>query len=152
MRKTFLWAALLIGCAKAETPVDTSATAVAPAAPANLTAADLAGTWNGVSKAEGSDSVLARWTTTSTSDSTGTLTYEGTKTAIPIATRFDADSAIVTSAAFTPPNAKKGAPKVVFTAVGRIQDGRFVGTSRTYVPNTSQDSAQVRTFEATKAP
>jgi len=43
MRKEFLIAALFVACAKTETPVDTTTTAVAPAAPANMTAADSRG-------------------------------------------------------------------------------------------------------------
>lgn len=151
MRKAFLIAALLVACSKGETPVDTTA-AVAPAAPANMTASDLAGTWNGTSTIAGTDSVVARWTTTSTSDSTGTLTYEGTKMAIPIRTVFDADSSITTSDSFAAPNAKRGAPMLAFRAVGRMQDGRFVGQSVTYLASNPDSVVARRNFEATKAP
>ena len=153
MRKTILLAAVLMACAKAETPpADTAAPAMAPAAPAPLTAADMAGTWNGVTRNAGSDSVISKWTVKSTSDSTGTLTYDGTKVTVPFKTVFSGDSSVSTSEPFVSPNAKKGSPKVRFVSTGRIKDGQFGGTAN-IVLATNPDSVVARhTFSATKAP
>lgn len=153
MRKTILLAAVLVACAKAETPpADTAAPAMAPAAPAPLTAADVAGTWNGQTKNVGSDSVISKWTVKSTSDSTGTLTYDGTKVTVPFKTVLSADSMVATSDAFVPPNSKKGAPKVKFVSIGRVKDGQLTGTAN-IVLATNPDSVVARhTYSATKAP
>lgn len=152
MRRLFLLAAVLVACSKAETPPPDTAAAMAPAPPANLTAADLKGTWTGMSKAPGSDSVTNRWTVTSTSDSTASLTYEGSKTKIALATVFDADSFVTTSAPFVPPGAKKGASKVMFRSVGRIQSGQIVGLSTTMLATKHDSIVGTNTFTATKTP
>jgi hypothetical protein len=156
MRKTILLAAVLIGCAKTEkAPVDTAAPAMAPAAPAApapLTAAEIKGTWKGTTKNAGTDSVVAKWTVKSTSDSTGTLTYDGTKVTVPFKTVLSADSMVATSDPFVPPSAKKGSPKVRFVSVGRVKDGQLTGTAN-IVLATKQDSILARhTYSATKAP
>ena len=58
MRKFLLLAVTVVACSKAETPPPDSTAAMAPApAPAILTAADVAGTWNGVGMLETGDSV-----------------------------------------------------------------------------------------------
>lgn len=153
MRKIFLLAAVLAACAKTETkPVDTAAPAMAPAAPTPLTAADLAGTWNGTTKNAGSDSVLAKWTVKSTSDSTGTLTYDGTKVTVPFKTTFGGDSSVATSEPYTPPSAKKGSPKVRFISVGRIKDGQLQGTATVVLASKPDSVLAHHTFSATKAP
>ena len=71
MRKSFLLAAFVVAaCSKEEAPViDSAATATAPP-PATLTAADVAGSWTGTIREQGTDSVTS-FTTSRTSDSTG---------------------------------------------------------------------------------
>ena len=153
MRKAALFAALLVACSKAETPPADTATPVAPAPPANLTASDLAGTWNGASKLAGTDSVLARWVTTWSGDSTGTVLYEGTTNAVPLRAVFSGDSVMFRNAEpFDAPKAKKGAPKVAFTAVGRIRDGKFVGSSTMFLAAKPDSVLARREFEGTRAP
>ena len=156
MRKTILLAAVLMACAKSETPpADTAASAMAPAAPAPppaLTAADIKGTWKGTTKLAGTDSVLSKWTLVSTSDSTGTLTFEGTKTPIPFKSVFGADSLVATSSAFTAPGARKGAPKVMFVATSRVQNGQLVGTSNIVLASKPDSVVERHSYSATKAP
>lgn len=152
MRKAFLLAAVLVACAKSETPPPDTAAAMAPAPPANLTAADFTGTWNGISTATGTDSVVAKWVAVRSTDATGTITYEGSKTPIPMTSVFDADSVVTTSAVFVPPGAKKGAPKVMFRSVGRMRDGKLVGTSETMLATKHDSIVSRRNFVATKAP
>lgn len=82
----------LIACAKTET-AKTDSAAAAPA-PAALTDADFAGTWQGTLTPEGSDSVVAHWTQVC-----GAGTCRGTTQEAPgdtaVATyRIDADSSI----------------------------------------------------------
>ena len=153
MRKIFLLTAVLFACAKTETPpADTAAPAMAPAAPTPLTAAEMAGTWKGETRNVGSDSIISKWTVTSTSDSTGTLTYDGTKVTVPFKTVISGDSSVATSAAFLPPTAKKGSPKVMFISVGRLKDGQFSGTANVVLASKPDSVLARHTFVATKAP
>jgi hypothetical protein len=153
MRKLLMVAVLLTACSKAETPaVDTTATTPPPpAAPANLTAAAVAGTWHGESKADGKDSVVAKWTSVPTSDSTGKFVYEGSKDSITFSTKFDADSMISTSAAYASPRMPKG-PKVMFRSVGWLKDGKLSGKSATLLASKPDSVLMRNTWEATKAP
>ena len=156
MRKIMLFAVVLVGCAKAETPASDSAAGAAalpapPAVPAKLTAADVNGTWNGMTKAEGSDSVLSRWTSVSATDSTGKLVLQGVKDSIPFKTTYDADSMINTSAAYTNPGTPKG-PKVTFRAVGWLKDGKPAGKVTTMLASKPDSVVARSKWEATKAP
>ena len=153
MRKFALFAALLVGCSKAETPPADTAATVAPAPPPNLTPGDIAGTWNGASKLAGTDSVLARWVTTWSGDSTGTVLYEGTKKPVALKAVFSGDSVMFMPVEpFDAPNARKGAPKVAFTAVGRVRDGKFVGNSTMFLASKPDSVLARREFEGTRAP
>lgn len=154
MRKSTLLALLVVvACAKEEAPaVDSAATAAMQPAPAALTPADLAGTWNGTTKAEGTDSVVNRFTAMRTTDSTGAIILEGSKDTVAYTMRYDADSMIATSVAYTDPSMPKGSPPVTFRSVGRLKDGKLVGTS-TLMLASKPDSVLARsTWEATKAP
>jgi hypothetical protein len=152
MRNVMFLAAVLVACSKAETPAaDTGVAAAASVAPTPLTAADIAGNWSGTSMTEGSDSVVNRWTAVRVSDSTGKLAMQGAKDSIPYTVTYAADSMVATSAAHADPAAPRG-PKVVFRSVGRLRDGRLVGTSTTTLA-AKPDSVVGRTrWEATKAP
>ena len=152
MRKVLLLAVLLVACSKAETAkVDSAAMAPAMAMPAPLTAADVDGTWSGVSMAEGSDSVVNRWTVESVSGNEGKLTLEGSKEPIAVTRVLDGDSLVATSAPFTNPATPK-APPVTFRSVGRLKDGKLVGTAVTMLA-AKPDSIVSRTrWEATRVP
>ena len=154
MRKGFFLAVAIVACSKAETPAtDTAAAAPPPPPPpAALTPADLRGTWNGTSKREG-DTTTTTWTVVSTTDSTGKIVFGTSKDSVGTVSKFDADSVIVTSAApYIDPNLPKGAPKVTFRSVGRLKDGKLVG-SASIMPATKPDSVMARVnWEATKAP
>lgn len=104
----------VVACAKTETPADTTA-AMAPApapemapppAPA-VTEANVAGTWTGTSKMEGSDSVLSKWTQVCGAGKCKG-TSEGSKNTINSTYTLAGDSAVGTSAPFTDPNMMKG--------------------------------------------
>lgn len=153
MRKLFLLAVAVVACAKSETPAaDTAAAAPAPPpAPAPLTAADIRGVWNGTSKREGSDSTL-NFTVVNVTDSTGKLVFAGAKDSVNTMTKFDADSMIVTSAAYKDPTAPKNAPPVTFRSVGRLKDGKLVGVA-SVMPAAKPDTVIARVnWEMTKAP
>ena len=122
MRKTLIAVVLLAACAKndaaktdttAATQAGGATTPAAPAAPAKLTPADLAGTYKGESKPEGKDSVVGKWTSIMVNDSTSKIAFEGTKDTVTYSVRFDADSFIGTSKPYIDPSLPKGAPKEV---------------------------------------
>ena len=149
MKRAMLVAALVLACAPKEQPADTSAMAASPAA---LTAADLAGTWNGQTMAEGSDSVLMTWTVVSPTgmDSKGVIT--GTTDTVSYTHTFDADSFVATSAPYTDATLP-GKPQVVSRAVGRlIAPGKIAGTSTTALASKPDSILARDRWEATKAP
>ncbi|HUQ83783.1 MAG TPA: hypothetical protein VM076_21715 [Gemmatimonadaceae bacterium] len=154
MRKALLLAVAVVACSKAETPATDSAAATTPPPPpqpAALTAADVRGTWNGTSKREGSDSSRT-FVVVSSTDSTGKIVYAGSKDSVSTSTTFSGDSMIVTSASHKDPTLPKAVGNVVFRAVGRMKDGKLVGTA-SVMPAAKPDSVIGRTtWEATKAP
>lgn len=154
MRKLFLLALVVVACAKKEQPAaDTAAPAPPPPPPppAALTAADVAGTWNGTSKRDG-DTATVAFTFKSTSDSTGSITFPKTKVTVDFHTKLDADSVVSTSKPYNDPTLPKGAPKVTFRAVGRLKDGKMSGTSAIMLASKPDSVLGHATWEATKAP
>jgi hypothetical protein len=161
MRKTFLLigAALFVACAKKEAGVaDSSAAAAAtpapaPAAPAALTAADLVGTWNGQSMAQGSDSVIGRFTCVqpATGNESKCVDAAAPKDTTVYTYTISGDSVMFTSAPYTPPAPPKS-PKVIDHVVGRKAGDKWMGTAVTTLAS-KPDSVVVRTrWEATKSP
>lgn len=154
MRKLLILAVALAACSKAETPA-TDSTAMAPAmapAPSALTAADVAGSRNVAGMGETSDSITGRWTTVNVDDTSGVLTPEGSTQKIPFKRVFDADSMIVTSTAAYANPATANGPKLMFRSVGRLKDGKLVGTSATMLAANPDSVVQRGRWEATRAP
>ena len=149
MKKVILLAAVLFACAKKEEPApDTAATAVGPPA---LTAADLAGTWNGTALAENSDSVLFKFTVWSPTGMDSKTLVEGQKDTVAVTHVISGDSLVATSAPHVDPS-MKGKPTVIFRAVGRLTGGKLAGNA-TVMLASKPDSVIVRNrFEMTKAP
>lgn len=153
MRKMLLAVAAvaLTACAKSETPADTTAMAPPPPPPpAALTAAQVAGTWHGQSRMEG-DTATVKWTLTSTSDSTGNFMVDGTKDAVPYTSAYSGDSLVASSSPFPDPRNAKG-PKIVFRSVGRMSDGKLMGTFTDALASKPDSVVARGTWEATKAP
>ncbi len=144
------------GCGgSADTAADAAADStamMAAAEPAGLSAADLAGTWTGVSMPEVGDSITTRWTNIAAADNTGKLVIDGSPDTITYSTQFDADSMIATSAPYTDPTMPAGSPQMMWRSVGRLVDGKLVGTI-TRMSVTAPDSVLSRgRWEATRAP
>jgi len=156
MRKLLFVAVIVTACAKAEPPkADTTSAMAEPAAapapaPAKLTAADLAGTWNGESKLEGKDSVVSKWSVSMTNDSTGTLTNAASKQKIHYSIKFDGDSMISTSEPFVDATTK--GPKQVFHATGWMKDGKLSGHSVATLASKPDSVLGRITWTASKAP
>ena len=153
MRKVFLLALIVAACAKKEPAPDTTTPAPPPPPPPPpaLTAADIAGTWNGTAKGEG-DTTATAFTVKSTSDSTSTVTFTKAKLTVAASTKLDADSLIATSKAYKDPMLPKGTPNVMFRAVGRMKDGKLVGTTTVMLAAKPDSVVGHSTWEATKAP
>lgn len=153
MRKVFFLALFVVACAKKEQPAaDTAAPAPpSPPPPPALTAADIAGTWNGTSKREGETTPVS-FTFKSTSDTTGAITFLKTKVSVDFRTKIDGDSVISTSNPYSDPTLPKGTPKVTFRAVGRMKDGKMSGTSAIMLASKPDSVLGHSSWEATKAP
>jgi hypothetical protein len=147
MKKAMLLAAFVVACAPAEQPADTAAMA---AGPAPLTAADVAGTWSGVSMTETGDSVTSRWTVTG-DGMQGKWVVEGSSDSVATTATFDGDSMIVTSAPYTDKDLP-GSPTVTFRSVGRLTGDKLAGMA-TLMLASKPDSVLGRVrWEATKTP
>ena len=146
---------LLFGCAKSETPKsDSSAMTPAPAAttpaPAvTLTEADVAGTWKGIGKMAGSDSVIAHWTEICSAGTCRGTSQEAPKDTIPAKYTIMGDSAVGQSDPQTVP----GMPgKVVEHWTIHPSGGKLTGTGE-YRLAAKPDSVVGRfTFEGARQP
>jgi hypothetical protein len=116
-----------------------------------MTAADMRGTWTGTGKSAGPDTAVA-FSFVTTSDSTAKFVFAGSKDSVNFKIKFDADSSISTSAAYTDPNAPKKAGKVTFHSIARLKDGKLVGVA--HISPVAKPDTVVATvnWEATKAP
>lgn len=146
MKKMMLLAAFLVACAPSEkAATDSAATAVGPAP---LMASDVAGTWTGMSMAEASDSVTDRWTFTGDGNQ-GKWVLEGSTDSVATTATFDADSVIVTSAAFVSKTIP-GTPTVTFRSVGRLTGGKLAGTAAIMLASKPDSVLARARWEATK--
>ena len=153
MRRMFLLAAAALACAQPDTAASDSAAAAAAAAPAALTAADLGGTWNGVSMVANSDSVTDRWTAMdgAAENQVKTISQSSPSDTVTWTRVLDADSMVVTSAPFTP-SMPTNSPQVIVRAVGRLVDGKLVGTATTMLAAQPDSVINRGRWEATRAP
>lgn len=149
MLKALLLAVALVACTTNDA-ARTDSAAGAVATPATLTAADIAGTWSGTTMAEGSDSVVNRWTSIRESDNAGKYVAENSPDTVSYTVVYDADSMVVTSQPFT--TSANPNTQVVFRSVGRLRDGRLVGTSTTMLAANRDSVVSRARWEATRNP
>ena len=146
MRNAVLVALMLVACAKSEQPAaDTTAMT---AGPAPLTEADVAGTWSGTMKPEGSDSVAVHWTQVC-----GTGSCRGTAQEMPDTVKstytIAADSVVGKTGAYADPT--MGGVKVVDNWVLRVTAPGQIGGRGWYVLADKPDSVVFRyTFEGAR--
>ena len=146
MRSIVVMVLILAACA----PGDNQATDTAAMVDASdaLTAEDISGSWSGTTFAEGSDSVLVRWTSTM-SGSSSVLLFEGSTDSVRARTSLDADSVIVESDPY-PAATLPGNPQVRFRSVGRLRDGNLVGTSVLMLASEPDSVVRRTRWEATR--
>lgn len=154
MRKLLLVPCMLlaVGCskeAKVEAPPP-------PAAPAALVAAAVAGTLEGTTMAEATDSVLSTWTSVQVVDASGGLTgklvnHAAPKDTVAYTTLLAGDSAVSMSATYTDATMPKGTPPLKWKVVGRANGHEWTGTVTFMV--AKNDSVLMRArWKATHTP
>jgi hypothetical protein len=142
-----LSAAVLAGCSRPEAP---PAEPPAPPPAATLNLADLAGTWNMKTMAEGSDSVLLAYTIAATGTPDGwTINFPG-RAPMPMTVTVSGDS-VMTAVAPYESMLRKGV-QVSTTSVIRLVDGKLVGASIARYATTAADSVVRLRMEGTRNP
>ncbi|HJU75843.1 MAG TPA: hypothetical protein VJ717_19030 [Gemmatimonadaceae bacterium] len=150
MKRLMLFAVVIGACGPRENAATDSAGMTAATAPAALTPADIAGTWNGVTMMETGDSVLARWTVINPTGTEGKGVFEGSTDTLTLSHTFDADSFVATTTPYRDPNLP-GRPQVTTRAVGRLVAGKLLGTSTTMLVSKPDSVVMRNRWEATKA-
>ncbi|MGQ0643650.1 MAG: hypothetical protein ACT4P6_23120 [Gemmatimonadaceae bacterium] len=150
MKKAMLLAVLVVACGRSEqATTDTPAMAVGPAP---ITAADIAGTWTGMSMGETGDSVLIRWTLINPEGTVAKGVFEGSTDTLTVTHTFDADSFVATTSPYADQMAP-GKPQVITRAVGRlISAGKTAGTATTMLVSKPDSIVSRGRWEATKSP
>ena len=154
MRTRILIACVLCACSPKDAKKADTAVMAEPAAapaPAALTAEMVKGTWNGVSMAEKSDSVIGRWTSSSPTGTEAAVVTVGMKDTVRYPFTFAGDSVVAVSQP-VPASPAKNAPKVITRVVARMVGGKLVGTGVTVLA-AKPDSVVLRgRWEATRQP
>lgn len=154
MRNPFLLLLVpaVLACGKSDEPAHSadSPAAAQAQAPAALKAGDISGTWTGMTMVADGDSVTSRWTLATRSDSTGHLIREATKDTVPFRVRFQGDSMIAVSEPFRTTTAAN-APRLIFTSIGRLQNGKLVGTVSYTTPEKTDSIVNRARWEASRA-
>ena len=137
----------------ADKPEDTTVgeAPAAEAAPAGISLADLAGTWNVRSTLDGSDKVIT-YDLVATGDQSGwTLKFPG-RDPIPVRVVVVEGDSIVWEAGPFESVIRKGVQVKNSRVVGRLQDGKLVGTTTATYEGQGADSVAHLTLEGTRAP
>ena len=147
-------AVVLVACGKSEDrpAADEMADATAaPAAPAPIALADVAGTWAVRVMPESGDSTLLSFEMVATADTSGWAFTFPKRSPVPVrVVAVDGDS-IVTEAGPFESNLRKGV-QVTSRTVNRLQDGKLVGATTARYATSGPDSVAHLRFEGTRAP
>lgn len=135
----------------ADQPAADTTASVAPPAPAPLALADLAGTWDMKTMAEGSDSVLVTFELMATADTAGWMQHFAGRDPIPMRVlAVNGDSVVTETGPFE--SVLRPGVQVTTHSVMRLQDGRLVGTTIARYKTSGPDSVvRIRT-EGTRRP
>lgn len=150
-------AAVLAGCAKKDdAAVDTSAMAsstaptTAPAAPAPINLADVAGKWDVRSVPTSGDTTSTTYVLTATGTSTGwSIAFPGRKAPVPLQVTTDADSIIMTAGPFS--SVRRKGVQVKTNGTMRLQNGGLVGTTTAHYQVKTADSVLTLNTTGTRA-
>jgi hypothetical protein len=149
------WIALLVlGCSKpADQPADSTAGEVGAMdeAPAGISLADVAGTWNVRSTVAGDESKAVTYDMVITSDRSGWFIKFPDRDPIPLRVVAVEGDSVVTEAGPFESVLRKGV-QVRTHVVSRLKDGKLVGTTTARYEASGPDSVAQLDFEGTRAP
>jgi hypothetical protein len=144
----------LIGCNKPkEEPAmeSTAAAPEAPAAPAPIALADIAGKWSVRSMTESGDSTLVTYELVASGDTSGWSLNFPKRKPVPMRVVAVAGDSIVTEAGPFESVLRKGI-KVTTQSVMRLKDGKLVGTTTAHYATSGADSVRNLRIEGSRAP
>lgn len=148
-------AVILVACSKAKDQPATDEmadTAAAPAAPAPIALADVAGKWTVRLMPESGDTALLTYEMVATGDTSGWAFNFPKRKPVPLRViAVDGDS-IVTEAGPFESNLRKGVQVTMSRTVSRLQDGKLVGATTAHYATSGPDSVAQFRFEGTRAP
>jgi hypothetical protein len=144
----------LVGCNKPkEEPAmeSTAAAPEAPAAPAPIALADIAGKWSVRSMTESGDSTLVTYELVASGDTSGWSLNFPKRKPVPMRVVAVAGDSVVTEAGPFESVLRKGI-KVTTNSVMRLQDGKLVGTTIAHYATSGADTVRNLRIEGTRAP
>jgi hypothetical protein len=145
---------LLIGCGRPADKPEDATVGEAPAMEeksAAISVADFAGTWNVQSTLDGSDKVITYDLVATPDESGWTLNFPG-RDPIPVRVVATEGDSIVWEAGPFESVIRKGVQVKNSRVVGRLQDGKLVGTTTATYEGQGADSVATLTLEGTRAP
>jgi hypothetical protein len=122
----------------------------APAAPAAISLADVAGKWTMRTMPENSDSTLVTYELVAKSDNSGWTFNFPKRKPVPVKVSTSGDS-LITEAGPYESLLRKGI-QVTTNSVLRLKDGKLVGTTVAHYKTTKPDSVRALRVEGTKKP
>jgi len=146
-------AAVVIGCAKADTPpADTTPAVVTPPPPPPIALADVAGKWDVKGMNEAGDSTLVTYVLTATADTTGwTITFPNRRTPVPVRVVAVAGDSINIQAGPYASVLRRGV-QVQTSGALRLRDGKLVGMTTARYSVKTADSVRMVRSEGTRKP
>jgi hypothetical protein len=146
-------AVALAACARGDMNADSAAPAtVTPAATANLTPADIAGTWTVRAMLESSDSTLLTYELSATSDTSGWMTTFPSGLKVPARNVTFSGDSVVSEAGPFDSQLREGVRVRNTRSVMRMQDGKLIGTIVSHYDTRSADSVITLRTEGTRKP
>jgi hypothetical protein len=145
---------LVMGCGKAADKQEEATVGEAPAmeeAPAAVSLADFAGTWNVRATVDGDETKVVTYDVVATADRSGwSLTFPG-REPIPVrVVAVEGDSVVTESGPFES-QLRKGV-QVSTVVVNRLEGGKLVGHTTARYQVSGADSVTQLSFEGTRAP
>lgn len=147
-------AVILVACGKSKEQPATDEMAdatAAPAAPAPIALADVAGKWSVTLKPESGDTTLLSFEMVATGDTSGWTFNFPERKPVPVRVVAVGGDSIVTEAGPFESNLRKGV-KVTTQAVHRLQDGMLISETTAHYETKGPDSVVHFRFEGTRAP